>query len=687
MEWALRSLGCLLITAMLFTNCSAATYTWTHLGPTGGFVSSVAYDPATEGIIWASGDDSDGLYKYTVSGGTWNLISGVPVNQSTFALTIDPVNHNIYAPNYYGRGMLKSTDGGVTWTQGTGLPSAPPQKHVYSLAINPTSRNILVAATDVGLYISTDYGSTFSRIMTAGWGTIFTAVAYASNGALFAGNADANTGGTLEVSIDNGNTWTLLFTGGGTGIARLITTTYDLYILYQDATLVYFNMYTFAGGVLNSPVAGIATLHVDMAVHETTGTQNTDLIYIGTATPINQPGHAWGLYKTTNGGATFTQMGSNFAGNSVFSIAIDPLNSNNVAVGTINSNGLFLTTNGGTTWTQTNSTVLANSVLAFAQDPAVPQYMLVSSSVSLGLGTSYFTIDGGTTWYIFPEVSPSDGILSFDIDPGNYNNLLAGSFTTGIWHSTSGPYGTWSQVQAPPPPSLQPPVECGQGSVQLFDKILRDKVQTQNVFALNPTNLYYSSNDGASFTALTGTIAVDYAGHPTHAGEGIIASQDDVYVSTNYFASKASLGLASYASAEGGFTAVAYDPSTPTTVLAGGAKGGIYKTTNYNTSGSGVTWTKLTTPLSSDVTIRNIVIVHRNGNTYYYAAAFSGGVCFSPGTTPGLYRSINNGTWTALPTGLLPSNEVWKFAPLGTSPSTFVGAMWGGGVMELVDQQ
>jgi hypothetical protein len=289
-------------------------------------------------------------------------------------------------------------------------------------------------------------------------------------------------------------------------------------------------------------------------------------------------------------------------------------------------------------------------------------------------------------------------LLSFDIDPADFYDIVARGFTTGSWRSVNGPYGPWTSVLTVPSFSGPPPVPCAGGSAQVFVKSLSDKNNPNAVFALSlgtSGTLYYSGNNGAlnnngqsSFTPRTDTIAEDYASHPTNAGEGIVANSRDVYFSINYLFSKA-LGLAQpgvVPSTEGGFSAVAYDPVTPTTVLVGGNIGGIYMTTNYNTVGTLVTWTKLTTPLSK-VTIRNIVIVHRKGNTYYYAPAHSGDVYFSPGTTPGLYVSINNGDWTAMQTGLLPRNSVWKVAPLGTSTNTFVGAMYGGSGMKLTYNQ
>jgi len=140
MKWMVQQLAWSSVAIAFFAIFSApslsAQYTWSNIGPTGGFVSSVAFEPSWPGVIWASGDDSDGLYVSNDSGAHWALVAGplfptMPPDQSTFALTIDPATHYIYAPNHYGRGMLKSYDGGNTWSQTqAGLPSTSPYKHL-----------------------------------------------------------------------------------------------------------------------------------------------------------------------------------------------------------------------------------------------------------------------------------------------------------------------------------------------------------------------------------------------------------------------------------------------------------------------------------------------------------------------------------------------------------------------------
>lgn len=93
-----------------------ADYTWTQISPSGGFVSAVVYHPSTADLIWASGDDSSGIYRSVNGGGQWSLITSVPLDHSSYSLVFDPTNSDIlYAPNHFGRGLLKSTDAGATW--------------------------------------------------------------------------------------------------------------------------------------------------------------------------------------------------------------------------------------------------------------------------------------------------------------------------------------------------------------------------------------------------------------------------------------------------------------------------------------------------------------------------------------------------------------------------------------------
>lgn len=656
------------------------SYTWSNIGPKGGYVSSVIFHPTRSGEVWASGDDSSGVYKSTDFGATWSLVTGVALNQSTFSFVIDPASPDrFYAPNHYGRGMFKSSDGGRNWDLSqAGLPSSGKLKRLYSLTINPLSNNTLIAATDDGLYRSLDAGINFTKLSVA-WGSIFRAAIYGSDGRLYAGASD----GTLKYSINNGDSWINIFAGGGIAVEKLALSTNALYIAYQSGDLVYVLLPSFSGaGTINSAATEITTGLTAALAIDSGATQSLDTIYFGTSLKLGVASSRWGLFKSIDGGTNFTQVSGVFAGNSVFTIAIDPQDANNLVVGTVGG-GIYHSRNAGSTWVASNSNVYANSALAFAQNPTVPDHMLFSSSIGSGLGKNYETNNGGSTWAEFSHANPNDGESTFDIDPNNSDIILAGTFASGIYRSINGTSGPWTQV-------LNKPV--------LIDRFVRESISPQNIYALavgpnpgiNPdATLYYSSDGGGAFVARAATFANDLAIHPLNTGEGVIAGLGDAFASTDFFLTKTSLGLGAFSASEGGsFSATAFDPGDAQTLLVGGSKGGIYKTTNYNSLGAGVSWVKLTTPIQ-DAVVRRIIIVRRNSKIYYYVATYGADVDFSPTTTAGLYRSSDGGTtWKALADGgLEPSSVFWHFLPYAQSDNKFIGAMWGGGLMHLIDQE
>ena len=93
-------------------------------------------------------------------------MGGTPSDQATYSLTFDPNEPNrVYAPNFFGRGLLASTDGGVTWELRTGgLPTVPGASGIRSMAIDHVDPSVLVVGTPSGLFRSSDYGATFQMV-------------------------------------------------------------------------------------------------------------------------------------------------------------------------------------------------------------------------------------------------------------------------------------------------------------------------------------------------------------------------------------------------------------------------------------------------------------------------------------------------------------------------------------------
>jgi hypothetical protein len=193
---------------------------WVSFGPSpignGGDVNSgrvrtIAVDPRDGNTVYA-GAASGGVWKSTDGGGTWSPMSGEG-SQPTLnmgSIAVDPVNPSIiYAgtgeplTRAAGRGILKSTNGGVSWTLlGEGSPFLSGLSTVYRTLVVPGGP-VYAAASD-GLVRSSD-GVNWRRVK-GGLPAIFPYwdVALAGDGMtmLTAGKSG------LYRSTDGGATWT-----------------------------------------------------------------------------------------------------------------------------------------------------------------------------------------------------------------------------------------------------------------------------------------------------------------------------------------------------------------------------------------------------------------------------------------------------------------------------------------------
>jgi photosystem II stability/assembly factor-like uncharacterized protein len=135
---------------------------WTQILIGVGSILALAIDPQNPTGIYA-GTESRGVMKSTNGGNTWTDSSkGLPAAQIR-ALAIDPQNPAVlYAGTFMG-GIYKSTDGGENWfAAGTGLESIS----VQCLIIDPRNPHTIYAGTSEGPYRTTDGGMNWSPLST-----------------------------------------------------------------------------------------------------------------------------------------------------------------------------------------------------------------------------------------------------------------------------------------------------------------------------------------------------------------------------------------------------------------------------------------------------------------------------------------------------------------------------------------
>ena len=148
--------------------------TWRQIGTGLGRNSlrHLLFDPTEPTTLYASGGTFTTIFKSTDQGDTWTKLA-LPVGGTSdlYGLTVDPKDgKQLWAATE--DGLLKSHDGGATWTRsdrGTG------RYLVKSVAIDPRdSAHVLAGAGGDGVFVSRDGGAAWassSNGLAAGWVT------------------------------------------------------------------------------------------------------------------------------------------------------------------------------------------------------------------------------------------------------------------------------------------------------------------------------------------------------------------------------------------------------------------------------------------------------------------------------------------------------------------------------------
>jgi photosystem II stability/assembly factor-like uncharacterized protein len=133
------------------------------------FIYALAVDKNNPSFVYAG--TPNGVLKSMDGGMTWSAVTPQPAPTNISALVIAPEDSNkLYAAanNWipqkgYASSLLKSTDGGKTWST---VDSGLPQNQLRALAVNPADPSTLYVGTETGVFHSSDGGATWSEMNT-----------------------------------------------------------------------------------------------------------------------------------------------------------------------------------------------------------------------------------------------------------------------------------------------------------------------------------------------------------------------------------------------------------------------------------------------------------------------------------------------------------------------------------------
>lgn len=542
-------------------NKMSSAANWQFKGPSttpGGYnglgrINCIAFHPTNANTFWV-GTPAGGLWKTTNGGSSWTTnTDNLPV-LGVSDIAIDYTNPNIMyiatgdgdmgslsaltgspAGDTKSIGILKSTDGGVTWNT-TGMNwNVTSAKLIRRLVMNPVYPQELTAATSDGLWRTLNGGTTWTQVKTG----YFIDVEFKPN------NSDTLYASTFALgnaqifrSTDYGTTWNVVATipsamrinlavspaWPGLVDALCANTSGGLAGLwYSSNSGASFSQY-FTASCNNNMLNGCAPSSLGCG-----GQGHYDLAY---AINPNNASEIWlggvNTYRSTDGGSNWnlktfwttgsTNCGSNPGVATVHAdkhfIAFHPLQANTVFE--CNDGGLYKTTNGGTTWTD-----LSNG-LQISQIYRIGVSQTITNNIICGLQDNGSREIYNNQWY---EQTGGDGMECI-IDYTNANTEYA-SYAYGVIYRT---YNFWSNQTT-------------------ISQNIPGQPQGAWVtpFVIHPTNpnilyagydkLYRSTNQGNSWSAISPVLTTDLLRSvcvaPSNPNTIYVATFDTLYLTTN----------------------------------------------------------------------------------------------------------------------------------------------------------
>ncbi len=382
-------------------------------------VLSLDVDPSRPQRLYA-GLLTGGLYRSNDGGAHWAHLSDIRVPLPVVSdIAVSPADPKaVYAATI--NGVARSFDSGATWLPpGQGLTG-----YAICLAAHPTLPGTVYAGTLFGAFRSDDRGKTWVSVSEGLSESVYTlAIDPAHPATLWAGT---DTSGVFK-TIDGAAHWSFSSNGiSASGIRSLAIDPHDPSTLFAIS----------GSGLSRSRDRGLhwtpllesaGTLIWDVEVDPV----DPSIVYA--ASNLLQP-----LFKSTDGGDTWTQYGTSPGGGIEIEFEIDPANPS-VFYGGAGYNGFHKSTDAGLTWTRSPSFPDVQP----AQIVIAPGVLYAIATSGANLNQMFRSTDAGQTWQVVIDLDQIP--VNLAVSPSDPKTVYAALLDGTILRSTDSG-STWQKV-------------------------------------------------------------------------------------------------------------------------------------------------------------------------------------------------------------------------------------------------
>ena len=396
---------------------------WKGIAPEGGSVRAIAVDPRDASHLYIGLDyPGGGIFRSNDGGESWADLAPSLFRQQIASLAIRPDDGTVYAGTSAGVYRISPSGGAPE-------PLGPPST-VNEVRIHPKTPTTIYAATDNGVFVSTDGGSKWIEPKT-----FFTAKSIAIDPTITSVLYAGTTFDTLYKTVDGALSWKLLATNTSGRFLKLEV---------DPANSQHLLAATDGGLEVSQDGGAHWGLAPDLPTSQVTSILfRGDTTYLGTAIE--------GVYRSTNGGANWSITNANPSSLSILSIAQGNDPGDPLIAGT--AIGVFRSDDGGISWSEHDHGLVQTDVVQIAIDPSNSAVVYAGLTYPLGGGTPFLhtetggvirSSDHGDHWSpISPPFVQPDFITDIVIDPSSPATLYAGTERAAVIKSIDSG-ATWS---------------------------------------------------------------------------------------------------------------------------------------------------------------------------------------------------------------------------------------------------